>query len=719
MFAAHRLLYLYGGESMKKNHRHILCMAVTLGFILLGVFRFPHAFGRLFEGVRDLGTSAAFYFCELFKIEHGVTPTVTLLSEKIPPQTLFPGSAEELMAEASAYFGKLLGLENLKEYGLFLSNVLLKLSRFATIILPLTVGGAVLLRMYITKENNDYDEDSRALTVYKRIVAKIVAPVISWLKDTAKFIGGRKYYWVTWLVMWLLYFNIFTIAIELIAFYLYFIAAFEPGSVFTQVVKLITDLSVMFGFVLPWVWIVAAVVCFDRVRKDIGYGRLAHFENRDKGFISERPIVFMVCGTMGKRKTTAITDMALSQEAMLRDKALEKILENDLKFPHFPWVNLENAVKTAMRYHKVYNLATVREYIRKKKKRWIGSPCREKIYGYDYERYGLTFDDKLKVVNVWEVIENYAQLYFIYVIESSLIISNYSVRTDGIMREKGNFPLWDEDFFKRDGRLLKAYSRHSHILDFDSLRLGKKMIEDNPNADGFEFGVVLITEVGKERGNNLELSEKRKRDEYANQKNDLFNSWLKMVRHSATVDGYPFVKVIADEQRPESWGADARDLCEIVHIAECEEPSLAMPFFALEELLYDLVFGKFVGLYSTYRFNRSDNTLPMYLLKTFTAWIYRYYTGIYNRFGYRTLRVLVESGTQDGKLKKNTYYLMTKKIYSRRFSTDCFSEFFEEKALRSPVGIDDLKEYATEKANFDELKEQNSYFINELLNGLK
>ena len=62
---------------------------------------------------------------------------------------------------------------------------------------------------------------------------------------------------------------------------------------------------------------------------------------------------------------------------------------------------------------------------------------------------------------------------------------------------------------------------------------------------------------------------------------------------------------------------------------------------------------------------------------------------------------------------------MTKKIYSRRFSTDCFSEFFEEKALRSPVGIDDLKEYATEKANFDELKEQNSYFINELLNGLK
>ena len=238
-------------------------------------------------------------------------------------------------------------------------------------------------------------------------------------------------------------------------------------------------------------------------------------------------------------------------------------------------------------------------------------------------------------------------------------------------------------------------------------------------ADSFEFGVVVITEVGKERGNNLELTEKKKRDENATQKNDLFNSWLKMVRHSATVDNFPFVKVITDEQRPESWGADARDLCEIVHIAECGETYLTMPFFSLAELLYDFVFSRFTNLYYKYRYNRSDNTLPMYLLKTITAKIHKYYAGIYNRYGYCTLKVLLESGTQDGKLKKSKYYLSTKKIYSKRFSTDCFSDFFTEKALRSPVGIDDLKEYLTEKADFNELKEQNSYFINELLNGLK
>ena len=78
------------------------------------------------------------------------------------------------------------------------------------------------------------------------------------------------------------------------------------------------------------------------------------------------------------------------------------------------------------------------------------------------------------------------------------------------------------------------------------------------------------------------------------------------------------------------------------------------------------------------------------------------------------MKVFVESGTQDGQIKKNRYFLMSKKIYSRRFSTDCFSEFFREKALQSKVGINDLEEYKTERATFEELKKQNSYFITDL-----
>ena len=59
---------------------------------------------------------------------------------------------------------------------------------------------------------------------------------------------------------------------------------------------------------------------------------------------------------------------------------------------------------------------------------------------------------------------------------------------------------------------------------------------------------------------------------------------------------------------------------------------------------------------------------------------------------------------------------MFKKIYSKRFSTDCFSDFYYKRALRSDIGIEDLEEYQTEKASLSELESQNSYFMIDLMN---
>ena len=710
------------------NYRHIICIFITIGFLACGVFVFPFALGRLIEGGRDFGLSVAYYFCEVFGIPHSITPTVNNLPQvpffpSVPdmpstPTTTLPNTWDGFKVSWAAYWRLWATMDNFTGYLSYLGNVLFTLCKVLVIALPFVLILYLGLNRYLKKQNNDYDKDSRPLKAFKWLTAHIYMPVKTWLIELYGFIRERRGYWVTWLCLWLYYFNAFTIVLEFLAFYFYFVMSFDVGNIYRQVYKLFLDLWTVIDFIPVWAWVIIGLIVFDRIRKNIAYARLRHCELRNRGFINARPIVFMVCGTMGKKKTTAITDMALSQEVMFRDKAFEKILENDLKFPSFPWINLENELKRAMEYHEVYNLATVKIWVHKKATRWFKTQTREKIFNYDYERYGLTYDDKLKVVDVWEIIEIYAQLYFIYIIQSSLLIANYSVRVDNVLADLDNFPMWNSEFFRSDSRLIDSYSRHSHILDFDSLRLGRKVVENNRNADNFEFGVVIITEVGKERGNSVELQEKKKKDDTANQKNDLFNSWLKMVRHSATVDNFPFVRVITDEQRPESWGADARDLCEIVHIRESGETCLAMPFFSLAELLYGWLFDKFAGLYYRYRFVRSDNTLPMYLLKAVTAKIHHYYTGIYNRFGFCTLRVQVESGTQDGQLDDNKYFIMSKKIYSKRFSTDCFSDFFTEKALRSPVGIDDLREYATEKATFDELQAQNSYFINDLLNGL-
>ena len=104
----------------------------------------------------------------------------------------------------------------------------------------------------------------------------------------------------------------------------------------------------------------------------------------------------------------------------------------------------------------------------------------------------------------------------------------------------------------------------------------------------------------------------------------------------------------------------------------------------------------------------------MYLLHGFIGKINKYLRGIYNTFGYYKVNGVVESGRQDSKAKDCKYYLMFKKIYSRRFSTDCFSDFFIEKALRSKIGLDNLQEFKSVKASFEEMLLENSYFFQDL-----
>ena len=699
---------------MKKvNYRHYIYSGLVLVSLLLSVFHFKGALTRILESVRDLGLSIAYYFCELTKIDHSIAPTVGSISV-VPwtPILGLPATWEEFQLLWEKYWILFSTKETIEGYLIWLGNTLLALAQwFLLVLLPLLLVLHLIFDRYMNSANNDCNKQSSAVTSYKRFLHKIYTPVKNWFVSLIEFGKENKIYGKLLLLIWCYNFNVASIFIEFFAFYLFFVVEFDLVNIYIQIYKLFVDLTPMLAFVPTIVFVIFGLWVFHNWRKNVGYNELMHREMRNRGFINERPIVTMACGTVGKGKTTQITDMALSTEVLFRDKAFEKILQQDLKFPHFPWQTLENAIKKAMASHLVYNLATCKHFVSTKYKKFCRKPKQQNLFGYNWQKYGYEYDNNLDKQNIWQVIETYTQLYFIYVIQSSLLISNYSVRVDAVLEDMGNFPLWNADFFKRDTRMMDSFSRHAHILDFDTLRLGKRVLDNNDNADSFEFGVVLVTEIGKERGNSKENKDISKTSKNANQLNDMFNDWLKLIRHSATVDNFPFVKVFVDEQRPSSWGADARDLCEIIYIKKKNETQLTMPFFALEDLLIGGILNKFKDLYYRYRFVRADSTLPMLLFKTLTCKLNDYRNRIYNTFGYNKLSIQVESGTLDGELVEKSYYLAFKKIYSRRFSTDCFSDFFYEKAMRSKVGIEDLPEYLRHKASLAELCQQNSFFI--------
>ena len=705
---------------------HAVCAVITLAFLALGVVAFFGSVGRIIEAGRDFGLSVAYYFCRIFGIPNAITPTVNEFP-KIPffdfmggaeaPAVPIPDDWQGFTENWAAYWQLWASGENFLSYLSFLGRLLAVLSQVLLIVIPVVLLAYFLFRRLLKCQNNDYGKDSVPLRVFKRISSVTYRPVKWWLCRFFGFVRDNGAYCKAWLVLWLFYFNVFTILLEFIAFYLYFVVSFDFMTIYRQVYKLILDLWTGLTFFPVWVWVIVAVVLLAVIARKIAYGRLRHNERKNRGFLNERGVVTIVGGVMGAGKTAFITDMALSAEAQLRDQAFEIILESDLKFPFFPWCNLENELKRAIAFHKVFSVPSCKAWLQKKRQRWEKSPCRAKIFDYDYARYGLQCDDKLKVSDVWSVAEDYACAYFIYTVQSSLLLANYSIRVDGLLSDLGNFPLWNSDFFSRDSRMQEAYSRHAHILDFDMLRLGKILLKNNPNRNAFGFGVYVITEIDKERKNTPELSEVKRNTDECNQKNDFFNVLLKMSRHACVIANRVFVKVIADLQRFGSLGGDVRELGEVVTIEAQSEIAPVLPFFSpfhFFALLYDLLFGRFVNLYVQYRYVRADNTLSMHILKSLTAAMQRHYMAVCNTFGCGVLSLSVESGKLDGEQIARRWYKMPKKVYANRYSTDCLAGIFERRAEQNNVGLDDLPEYAGSRATWEELQAQHSFFQNDM-----
>lgn len=701
-------------KKSKIDYRHYICIFITLLFLSCAYF-FQYSFLRFYESIKDFGLSVGYYFCEILFIPHHINVSVTDISntsnEIIKNFKLFDFSNFGTYFELG--FFRCWNIETLQMYFYDLVSFLNGFIRIVLFSLPLLLLLILKYRSYYRENNNAPNKDSKYLVFYKTLKLNILQPIIKWFSSLFDFIKTHKAYRIIWCCIWAFYFNFFAIIIEFVAFYFYFVISFDLKSILFQIYKLFVDLLPMIKFIPLVFWIGLLLYIVHKIRFKIGYQRLIRYENRNKGYINSTGQVSMICAPMGKGKTTTLTDMALSQEVMFRDKAFEKILENDLKFPNFPFINLENELKRAISYHQVYNLATCRVWIRKKEHRFNDDKC--KCFDYDFKKYGLTYYDGLKEITLWDMLESYVQLYFIYIIESSLLVANYGIREDNILQDLGNFPLWHSDFFQTDKEYINSYSRHSHILDFDMLRLGKKVVEDNYKSNAFEFGVIVITEGGKERGNMLDTKEMKKNSDEANQKNDLFNMWLKLCRHSATIDNFPFIKVFIDEQRPESMGADVRELCEkIIFVREKEETKNTLLFFRLNTIVYDFMFDKFNSIYYKYRFYRSDNTLLVYLIKNIFAKYHHYYVKLQNTFSFNRLILESEKGTLDNDFQKDKYYIMHKKIYSKRFATDAFSDYFKQKSLYCSIGINDLQEFQTEKATLEELQSENSYFINDL-----
>lgn len=695
------------------DYRFYLLSLITIGFILLAVFVFKNSYIRLIHSFKDVGLSFAYYFCELFGFEYSFVPSVTVLDDVYTsPLIDIPTSSESFGERFGYYFSSLWNLESLLSYLAKFLSFIANFSRWLLILLPLVFIFWWLFKRYFVVNSESIDDDeSLPLHIYKKTVLPFHLFIKGVIKNTKAYYDEHTIFKKLWIIIWLLNFNIVVIAIEFFAFYFYFILSFNVGNLYIQLYKLLLDLKVIPLFI----YLIGFAYLLSYLRKKYAYMKLNHYEMRNRGFLNSLGLVVLITGVTGKGKTLLMTDLTLSQEMMYRDKAFEKIMNNDVKFPNFTFATYESELKRAIQYHQVYSLATAEIWILKKRYRFEKNQIDDKIFGYEFNRYGLYHYDGLTMEYIFDMLEKYTKLFFIYTIESSLVLSNYGIRVDNSLESANHFPMWNSNFFTKSYEESMYFSRHSHIIDFDMLRLGKKVVQDNPLSDSVEFGIYTITEFDKERGNQLTNQSFKADSEAANPKNDLTELCEKIHRHSATVDNYPFIRIFTDSQRAMSVMADNREIAEkIVNITDVGDDRNALFLFTFDEILYDFFLRRFEKYYYRYRYARSDNTLFMYFFHKICAFFIDRFNKKVNTFGYAIYSGSTDKSTLDGQGDTFKWYRLNKKIYADRYKSNCFKDYWNEKALRSPVGINDLQEYVSTQATIGELKLQHSYWIDKL-----
>jgi len=599
-----------------------------------------------------------------------------------------------------------------------------------------------LMTLFYKTGNNNHGKKSKPLLLWLKLEKRIYLKIKKYVKGYFEYFAVHKWLQILLGIVWAFNANLFTLAFEVVAWLLYFCTSFDFASIWTLIVRLVFDVSVPIR-IIPWfVTLFVAYRIFDKTRKKIGLSMMRFYESRNVEFLKTYLGALFLVGKQRAKKTTIITDMALSQEVIFREEAFELLKKRAKQFPHFPWQELENFYWNTL--DVLPTLASHREFL--KELRWCYehrrayerfTALKEKMinklakhgyfyeqygdfcFGYDAERYGETYNDHLTIVHFFEAVEGYIQLFYVYAAPSSLLFGNYSIRTDLQWQDSGNFPLLDADFFSRPAEEMKETSQYCHVAKMDCFRLGIVANPEDPYIDGFEVGILNMMEAGKERGNQKSNESVKASDSGVNAKNDGFELDIKMRAHGSTVDNFTFFRYFLDEQRSDSLMADNKELCNVIMIKEVSDAKLVLPGTLVERFLYSIATSIYEKVYYTLRNLRgdADGTLLVYLLKKIYIPIFRHWDRIKKEFSVQIAKLKVTDAMQEKVLAEGgKYYISHKKVYSDRFATDAIKQFYHNKTKKSRYGLNDFPTYEGKHMTVKEMEESGSIFYRKIIN---
>ena len=676
--------------------------------VVYALIRCKLSYIRFGQSVLDIGTSFVYYFTLIVPFEFDAS---VIRIPDIPIENLLPVTFVEFGEKFNELLQLLFTWENFQGYLLKSAIDLGNFSRIAIVFLPFIIALKVIVNAFIDNGNVEWNVATKPYKIYMKLLDKVYYPVKNFLIKFSLFNTGH-YILEFFYFFWLCNLNVVTVLAEALAYYIYFSASFDFVNLYTQVVKFLMDIAV---FLKASFFVLTVVLIYKWIslqRTKFAYISLLHKEKKVEEFAESLPLALLITAPPGVGKTTFLVNLGLTVSLRFRNEALSRLIKYYSYFPDFPWLKLEKKLMLMFKRHDIYNLATIEAFIASERYYFDCSPVPACIYGYDINKYRMTYNDGINDIFIWDAIENYAKLFFIYTIESSLIVSNFPIREDYMIENCGNFILFENNVFTHP--VSPEFNHFSHILNFDSLRVGKTMVNDPNFRNSFEFGMLAVTEGGKEFGSHFDNIVVKRDAQECNVKNDLIDLRMKMSRHPAVVDNFVFVHWLLDEQRATSLDPNIRDCCDVILLKSASERKLAYPLYYFEAAIYDFLKSKYDDLYKRYRFSHGNRTLCGYLAKHLMLMILQPIERILYKFAYKNITFKRWNLASEDEKIEEKLPLCFLKVYKSRFPTDTHAQFFRKRALKAGFGINDYPTYTGVLATDMQLHAQGSHFIKKM-----
>lgn len=475
-------------------------------------------------------------------------------------------------------------------------------------------------------------------------------------------------------------------------------------------------------------WIILALIIFNVWRKKHARDKFDKMIQKIKDFIKQKiGVAAIFTGPPGSGKTTFISYLSIIKESMDKDFYKEVISYYENLFNNFDfrkiqkWVTYlhDEGFKDGDKTHVITNSIQIKFIIIDLQK-LIEEGNKDKIKNfvdkYRFPNKDLKIEkiepkwDYLHPVTVYEMLEDYCPAYFLYVLKQTLITANLTIRSSQTRKDDKYFPSIDFDpFNEKSCEDFKEKTIYSMDVDYDKMRLGKRF---KFNVGMLDCGIVLLTEIGKDRGNRNTNTDFDKTDYLPNPKNDEFNTFMKLGRHPYTIMFKPMLTILCDEQRAGSVNSDLYDLFETsVDIAKNDKQKNALIGFAIEQPFLEESINFITGFLNKYKETRNYESKTYYIVNKILKLFNLYYLEKVNCYSYHTVELNVDI---KGNSEQCELSLINKYAYSGRFATDCYRDFFRYQL--DPEFVPDIKEeqYSNLHPSQDDFDSQNSHFINKI-----